>query len=286
MSICFTDPNEKPQLAQWNIFPNPSGHSQSASPHLVPYPPLQFTIQYLCEFFFFFLETILCPHLTLWAYMILPWPLGDLCVACDVNSDPSAGWGGHLVVVGTFKESWVTSTHLERGLTRDVGGTSAAWPGLRVQELAGVVGAVAEARAVETGMARLVDLLRRVALHEQVHRHDACTLQCREDYQGELKSTWQIERKLLYNEKHFHINNKKTLQTPKGRPHCHETETEIRKALKCVIKMNQTGAVFWSLDNRPNFSQPWAILLNAPLKEWALCSHPFIPEWKSNFYSE
>lgn len=46
-----------------------------------------------------------------------------------------------------------------------------------MEELTGVVGAVAEARAVEVGVARLVDLSCCVALHEQVDRHDACTLQ-------------------------------------------------------------------------------------------------------------
>lgn len=40
-----------------------------------------------------------------------------------------------------------------------------------------MVGAVAESRAVETGVTRLVDLLCCVALHEQVDRHDTCTLQ-------------------------------------------------------------------------------------------------------------
>lgn len=46
-----------------------------------------------------------------------------------------------------------------------------------MEELAGVVGAVAETRAVETGVTRLVDLLCCVALHKQVDGHDTGTLQ-------------------------------------------------------------------------------------------------------------
>lgn len=51
-----------------------------------------------------------------------------------------------------------------------------------MEELARVVGAVAEARAVEAGVTRLVDLLCCIALHEQVDGHDACTLQCIEGH--------------------------------------------------------------------------------------------------------
>ena len=43
-----------------------------------------------------------------------------------------------------------------------------------MKELARVVGAVAEARTVEAGMTRLVELLGRVAFHEQVDGHDTC----------------------------------------------------------------------------------------------------------------
>lgn len=50
-----------------------------------------------------------------------------------------------------------------------------------MKELTRVVRAVAEARAVEVGVAWLVDLSCCVALHEQVDGHDACTLQGRGD---------------------------------------------------------------------------------------------------------
>lgn len=45
-----------------------------------------------------------------------------------------------------------------------------------MEELARVVGAVAEPRAVEAGVSRLVDLLCCVPLHEQVDGHDAGAL--------------------------------------------------------------------------------------------------------------
>lgn len=64
-----------------------------------------------------------------------------------------------MVVVRAFEESRVAGAQLERSVTRDVGGTSPAGPGLRVEELARVVGAVAETGAVETGVTRLVELL-------------------------------------------------------------------------------------------------------------------------------
>lgn len=86
-----------------------------------------------------------------------------------------------MIVVGAFEESRVAGAHLERRFARDVGGTSPTRPDLRVEELARVVGAVAEARPVEARVARLVDLLCRVALHEQVHGHDACSLAGRRD---------------------------------------------------------------------------------------------------------
>lgn len=82
---------------------------------------------------------------------------------------PSAGRRGHLFVLGTLEQRWVVGgVHLERGLGGDGGGAaSSARPGVRVQELARVVGAVAEPRPVET-LVGAVHLLRRVALHEQV----------------------------------------------------------------------------------------------------------------------
>ncbi len=53
-----------------------------------------------------------------------------------------------------------------------------------------MVGAVAEARAVETGVTRLVDLLCCVTLHEQVNGHDPRTLQGTEEHiRLKLRST-------------------------------------------------------------------------------------------------
>lgn len=113
------------------------------------------------------------------------WPFTDPLVICRCALlGGSAGWRGDLIIFGAFEESRVAGAHLERSLTGDVRGTPSAWPGLWVEELARVVGAVAEARAVEAGMTGLVDLLCWVALHEQVDGHDACTLR------GEVKRTW------------------------------------------------------------------------------------------------
>ena len=82
-----------------------------------------------------------------------------------------------MFVLGTLEESRIAGgVHLERGLGGDGGGASPApRPGVRVEELAGVVGAVAEAWPVEA-LVRPVHLLCCVALHEQVHRHDSCSL--------------------------------------------------------------------------------------------------------------
>lgn len=89
----------------------------------------------------------------------------------------SAGRGRHLFVLRTLEQRRVVGgVHLERGLGGDGRGAAAApGPGVRVEELARVVGAVAEAGPVEA-LVGSVHLLRRVALHEQVHRHHARSL--------------------------------------------------------------------------------------------------------------
>lgn len=80
----------------------------------------------------------------------------------------------HLFVLGTLEEGRVVGgVHLQRGLRGDGrGAAAAAGPSVRVEELAGIIGAVAEARPVEA-LVGPVHLLRCVSLHEQVHRHDA-----------------------------------------------------------------------------------------------------------------
>lgn len=88
----------------------------------------------------------------------------------------STGRREDLVVVRALQESRVAGAHLERCLAGDVRGTPPPRPGLWVQELARVVGAVAESRSVKAGVTRLVELFCCVALHEQVDGHDACTL--------------------------------------------------------------------------------------------------------------
>ena len=119
----------------------------------------------------------LFPKLSLWASQAIG-PYGTLCsITSALMTHPSAGRRWHLVIVGTFEESRVAGVHLEGSFAWDIWGTPSARPGLWVQELTRVVRAVAEARAVEIGMARLVDLRCCVALHEQVDRHDTCTLQ-------------------------------------------------------------------------------------------------------------
>ena len=65
----------------------------------------------------------------------------------------SAWGGGHAVILGTLEERWVVGVegvvHLERGFAGDAGGAAAALiPGVRVEELTRVVGAVAVARPV------------------------------------------------------------------------------------------------------------------------------------------
>lgn len=79
-----------------------------------------------------------------------------------------------MFVLWTLEQSRVGGgVHLEGGLGGDGRGAAAApGPGVRVQELAGVVGAVAEAGPVEA-LVGSVHLLCRVALHEQVDRHHA-----------------------------------------------------------------------------------------------------------------
>lgn len=163
-----------PKAAQKDLFPKSLGHSHSCtyfSPRKTSDSQLNI---------FFLKEN--CPH---WALCVVPcvilqWLFSHLYLVSAVMDNPftSAGWRGDLIIVGAFEESGVAGAHLQRSFTRDVGGTSPTRPGLWVEELARVVRAVAEARAVETGVTRLVDLLCCVALHEQVHGHDACTLQC------------------------------------------------------------------------------------------------------------
>lgn len=89
----------------------------------------------------------------------------------------SAGRGGHLFVLRTLEQSGVVGgVHGEGGFRGDGGGAAAtSGPSVRMQELAGVVGAVAEARPVEA-LVGPVHLLCRVTLHEQVHRHDTSRL--------------------------------------------------------------------------------------------------------------
>lgn len=82
-----------------------------------------------------------------------------------------------MFVLWTLQEGGIVGgVHLEGGLGGDGGRTAAApGPGVRMQELTRVIRAVAQAGPVEALM-RPVHLLCCVALHEQVHRHDACCL--------------------------------------------------------------------------------------------------------------
>lgn len=91
---------------------------------------------------------------------------------------PSAGRGGHLFVLGTLEEGGVVGgVHLERSLGGDGRrAAAAASPSIRMEELARVVGTIAEARPVEA-LVGPVHLLRCVALHKQVHGHHASRLQ-------------------------------------------------------------------------------------------------------------
>lgn len=76
-----------------------------------------------------------------------------------------------MFILGTLEESRVVGgVHLDGGLRKGGGGTAttSVGPGVWMEELAGVVGAVAEARPVEALMGP-VHFLRCVALHEQVH---------------------------------------------------------------------------------------------------------------------
>lgn len=82
-----------------------------------------------------------------------------------------------MFVLWTLEERGVVGgVHREGGLGGDGGVTAASSsPGVRVQELARVIGAVAEARPVEA-LVGPVHFLCGVALHEQIHRHDTCRL--------------------------------------------------------------------------------------------------------------
>lgn len=106
-----------------------------------------------------------------------------------VTAETSAGWRGHLIVVGTFEEGRIAAAHLQRSLAGDVWGAASTRPGVRVEELARVVGAVAETWVVETGMVGLVHLLGWVTFHEQVDGHDACTLPWRRRQEVRFIST-------------------------------------------------------------------------------------------------
>lgn len=92
-----------------------------------------------------------------------------------ITSCPSAGRGGHLVVVGALEQRGVAGVHLERGVAGDVWRAASPCPGVGVKELTRIIGAVAQAGPVEAGV-WLVDFLRCVTLHEQVDGHHACTL--------------------------------------------------------------------------------------------------------------
>lgn len=81
-----------------------------------------------------------------------------------------AEWRGDLSILRALEQGWVAAVHLEWGLTGDVWGTVVA-----LQKLSRVLGAVAETLPVEACM-RPVQLLGRVALSEQIDRHDAGTL--------------------------------------------------------------------------------------------------------------
>lgn len=97
-------------------------------------------------------------------------------------TQPSARRRGHLLVLRTLEESRVVGgVHLQRGLGGDGGGAAtASRPGVRVEELTGVIGAVAETRSVEA-LVRPVHFLRCVAFHEEIHRHDTCSLEGQND---------------------------------------------------------------------------------------------------------
>lgn len=106
----------------------------------------------------------------------------------------SAGRRGHLFVLWTLEQSRVGGgVHRQGGLGGDGGGAAApAGPGVRVEELARVVGAVAEARPVEA-LVGSVHLLSRVALHEQVDRHHARRLRASEDTHTEFRREERTE---------------------------------------------------------------------------------------------
>lgn len=87
----------------------------------------------------------------------------------------SAGRGGDVQMVRVLDGRRVVLRHLDGYVAGDVGGAATAAPRLGLQELARVVGAVAETRAVE-GRVRAVHLLLGVALGEQVHGHHTSPL--------------------------------------------------------------------------------------------------------------
>lgn len=130
----------------------------------------------------------LLPRVSVYRSLLLPsqtLPIGGLgathCSSVEglqaqtLGKGISTGGGGHLVIVGTFEEGRVVGVHLERGLGGDGGGAAPTHPGVRVEELAGIVGAVAETWVIEA-LVWPVHLLRCVALHKQVDGHDAGSL--------------------------------------------------------------------------------------------------------------
>lgn len=98
--------------------------------------------------------------------------------AISHRPNASAGGGWHLFILWTFKEGWIVGgVHLQGGLRGDGGGTAAtSRPRVRMEKLARVIWAVAEARPVEA-LIGPVHFLCCVSLHEQVHWHDTCRLE-------------------------------------------------------------------------------------------------------------
>lgn len=87
----------------------------------------------------------------------------------------SAGRGGHLVIIWAFEKGRVAGIHLEGSFTGNIRGTAPTRPGFWVEELAGVVRAVAQPWSVEA-WARSVDLFGSVSLHKKVDGHYSSTL--------------------------------------------------------------------------------------------------------------
>lgn len=143
----------------------------------------------------------------------------------------SAGRRGHLLVLGALEQCRVVGrgvVHGHGGLRGDGGGAaSAARPGIRLQELAGVVGAVAETRVVEA-LVRAVHLLGRVAIHEEVHRHDARRL----GVDGECGCVWRDSQAVIQANTHTYLHGCVSIGYTLGRgsmPFCFLHALIIRK---------------------------------------------------------